>query len=79
MKRRGFLKAALGGALAVALPIPVRPQLVNAGTGASVVVHNHPYARSDIAFICPGSLNDIFGYTPVFDLQALEKLGEAGK
>jgi len=53
MRRRGFLKAALGGVLAVALPIPALPRLVNAGTGASVVIHNHPYVRRDTAYICP--------------------------
>lgn len=70
MRRRGFLKAALGGVLAVALPIPVLPRLVNAGTGASVVIHNHPYMRRDTAYICPGSLDDLFGYTPAFDLES---------
>jgi len=38
MRRRGFLKAALGGVLAVALPIPATRPIVNAGVGAQLVV-----------------------------------------
>lgn len=72
MNRRRFLKAALGGLAAVALPIPIpgAPAKVFGISKEAYLLWEHPYQGRDTAFICPGSLDDHFGYTPVFDLQA---------